>query len=252
VNPEDGKIYAATYRGLYRVEGLNKAFRVAGSSQTNTGFTVTGPDQFISSGRPDLLALIDGTEPAMMGFQLSTDAGRTWRSLSFKREGTFSQIVVAGDLVYGFEASTRLLMVSRDGGSNWQKLSSLPDLSDLADSPYDSARLLALTEMGAGLISVDGGTSWESIAWPPLAQIEWGDRLWGTDPEGQLYESADGGVNWLPVGKLPGQPTAFFVQGSVMYAAMRQDGIYVSTNDGLSWQARYLLPEKAADPASDQ
>jgi hypothetical protein len=240
INPKDGALYAATLRGLYRVDGLYSAKRIAESYQENRGFTVIGPDRFISSGRPDLRDLISDFEPEMMGLQRSDDAGRSWHSLSLKGEATFSHLAVSDGLIYGYESRSATLMVSRDDGRTWEGLSSLPPLLDLAVNPNDAQALVALTE-NALMRSQDGGRSWQPLVTPDLLLIDWQAQLWGVDEAGTVLRSDDL-TAWESMGTLPGPVEAFLVAQEGLHAAVRGQGIFTSSDSGKSWLALYLLP----------
>lgn len=54
VDPADGKLYAATHTGLFRVAGEGEPVRVADRYQDTMGFTVVGPRHFVASGHPGL------------------------------------------------------------------------------------------------------------------------------------------------------------------------------------------------------
>ena len=241
VNPRDGSLYAATLRGLYRVTGLYEAVRIAESYQQNSGFTVIGPDRFISSGRPDIRDLISDFEPEMMGLQQSTNAGQTWRSVSLKGQASFSYLEVSAGLIYGYETSRAGFMVSRDDGRTWTILSMPPPFLDFAVSPSDATTIVALTEGGA-LTSGDGGVTWQSMSVPELFLISWQDELWGVDEAGTVHRSNDGGSPWEVQGVLPGPAEAFLAAADGLYGAVRGQGIFVSTDSGRTWLARYLLP----------
>jgi hypothetical protein len=240
INPRDGVLYAATLRGLYRVTGLYSAKRIAESYQENRGFTVIGPDRFISSGRPDLRDLISDFEPEMMGLQRSDDAGRSWRSLSLKGEATFSHLAVSEGFIYGYESGTATFMVSRDDGRTWEELSTLPPLLDLAVNPSDARTIVALTE-DALMRSRNGGRSWQPLTTPGLQLIEWEAEFWGVDEAGNVLRSDDL-TDWQTMGTLSGSVEAFLVVDDELYAAVRGQGILISSDSGTSWLAHYLLP----------
>jgi photosystem II stability/assembly factor-like uncharacterized protein len=215
--------------------------RIAESYQQNSGFTVIGPDRFISSGRPDLRDLISDFEPEMMGLQQSTDAGHNWRSVSLKGQASFSHLEVSAGLIYGYETSSAVFMVSRNDGLTWETLSMPPPFLDFAVSPVDATAIVALTEGGA-LTSSNGGVTWQPISVPGLVLIDCRDELWGLDEAGTVHRSKDRGRSWEVQGELPGEAEAFLAAEDGLYAAVRGQGIFVSTDSGRTWLARYLLP----------
>ncbi|MFD4024061.1 hypothetical protein ACFWRV_11140 [Streptomyces sp. NPDC058576] len=64
----------------------------------------------------------------------STDAGRTWKTLSAEGEADFhslQQASAAGAALYGFDSQSGRLWVSADNGRSWSKRAKQP-LLDLA------------------------------------------------------------------------------------------------------------------------
>lgn len=56
VDPADGVLYAATHYGVFRMPADTIPIRVADRYQDTMGFTVIGPNSFLGSGHPDVLA----------------------------------------------------------------------------------------------------------------------------------------------------------------------------------------------------
>jgi photosystem II stability/assembly factor-like uncharacterized protein len=152
---------------------------------------------------------VDPRNPAILyaavagyGLYRSADSGGSFRVVSRAVGGSVMALAVlpgekilAGDMAQG-------LLVSRDGGSTWQKLLGV-QLMGLAVNPKDPRRVLASS--GGVALSTDGGSSWRSVielpqgagpvAWsssdPRLAYAVGLDRV--------LYRSTDGGSSWQPV-----------------------------------------------------
>jgi hypothetical protein len=80
-----------------------------------TGFTVIGPDHFISSGHPDFRdpKLLKAGRPPLLGLVETRDAGRTWMPASLLGEVDFHVLEVAHGTVYGFDATSTPLSTSR-------------------------------------------------------------------------------------------------------------------------------------------
>ncbi len=141
---------------------------------------------------------------AGQGLYRSADGGRSFTLASRDVGGAVMALAVlpdgrilAGDPQQG-------LLVSRDGGRNWQRLLAA-QVMGLAVNPENPARLLAT---GTGIaLSSDGGRSWRSVldlpdgagpvAWsksnPKIAYVIGFDRT--------LYRSTDGGQSWQTVGE---------------------------------------------------
>lgn len=75
VNPADGKLYAASHQGVFRIDGESAVRQ--GVFQDTMGFTVVGSDRFLASGHPDpknSAPLKPGMQP-LLGLIESTDKG---------------------------------------------------------------------------------------------------------------------------------------------------------------------------------
>lgn len=241
IDPADGALYAATHHGLFRIPEQGKAERVGATLQDTMGFSVAGPDHFLASGHPDQQdeRLNVPGKPPLLGLIESTDAGRTWSPLSLLGEADFHSLVAAHGRVYGYDSTSGRLMVSADG-KDWQTRSQLP-MGDFAVDPADGDHLVAMT--GQGLAeSTDGGRTWSALGGPALAFLSWhqSQGLWGVTPEGQTYTRV--GASWDPAAALPGPPQELLATDDELYAAVQEGsstGIYVSTDDGQSWEQRY-------------
>jgi hypothetical protein len=239
INPRDGALYAATHTGLFVVRD-GAASRVADRYQDTMGFTVLGPDHFIGSGHPDFrdTQLYDPNKRPLLGLVESRDAGRTWQPTSLLGEVDFHVLEVGHGTVYGFDATGGRFMVSRDR-RRWQTRSTA-SLLDFAVSPRDGELILAATERGL-LRSVDGGRHWRPAGGPAVALLEWDSpkALWAVAADGRAWVSADAGRTWERRGQLGGPPEALLAQAGTLYAAVQEQGIRRSTDEGASWRVLY-------------
>jgi photosystem II stability/assembly factor-like uncharacterized protein len=232
VNPADGTVYIATHDGLFRV-GADGAVEPAGTSRRDLmGFTITGPDTFLSSGHP-----APGEDVANpLGLVRSTDAGATWTALSLAGQVDFHALEVSSTIVYGLDAGRRLLRVSTDGGTTWQDRATLPAL-DIAVDPADPSAVLA-TVQGGVIASADGGTSFGAPTGPPLAFLSWAPdgTIYGLGLDGGLHRSTDRGGSWQQVGTVPGgRPQAVTGLDGGRVLAATAGGVYDSRDGGRSF-----------------
>ncbi len=238
VNPADGLFYAATHYGVFRLgpEGPN---RVADRYQDTMGFTIVGPDRFLGSGHPDLR----DPGPVHLGLMVSTDAARSWKTLSLRGEADFHALSVAGTTVYGWNSTTQTIMRSDDDGISWQR-GATAALSDLDADPRDlPLRLLAASKDGL-LESNDGGLTLSRVAVQPpqplLLLDHVGDTgadreptLAGVDAAGRIWALTRS--RWAAAGALPAPPQAFTVIGPDRYLAATADGVFLSEDAGRRW-----------------
>ena len=239
INPKDGSRYAATHTGLFLFRADGSAERVGQSYQDTMGFTVTGPDQFLGSGHPDLRDYQSGRWPPHLGLIKSDDAGRTWKSVSLKGKADFHALKTTGDRTYGFNSSDSTLMMSKNAGKTWETQAKL-GLLDFAISPQDGELLIGALETGLA-ISADGGKSWQPTSGPRPVVLFWqqDSRLWALDKEGNIWLSTDRAGTWNLQASLPGSPEAFLDTGQVLYASVHEEGIYSSNDDGRTWKLFY-------------
>ena len=199
VDPGDGTVYVATHDGLFRAAG-GPLTRVGTSGRDLMGFTITGPKSFLSSGHPG-----PGEQaPNPLGVIRSEDAGATWSPLGLAGEVDFHALEVRGGVVYGYDATNRVLRASSDGGRSWSSLSELLAL-DITAEPSNPAKVLA-TVPGGVAASVDGGRSFNAPTGPQLVYLSWAADgvVYGIGLDGALFASTDRGMSWQQRGTAPG------------------------------------------------
>ncbi len=240
VNPADGSLYVATHTGTFRIPAQGQAERVGESYQDTMGFTVAGPDRFLGSGHPDVPSLKAG-KPPLLGLIESTDAGKTWTSVSLSGEADFHALAFTHGRVYGWDSTSGRFMVS-DDLTSWDTRSTLR-LFDFAVDPAAPDHVVAASPEGL-LDSVDGGRTWRAVDSPGLVALSWDPEmgLWGVESDGTVHRREQTAATWQRVGGLPGQPEALLARDGVLYAAALEDGttgIYRSDEDGATWRLVY-------------
>ncbi len=229
VNPADDTLYVATHEGVFAL-GADGFERVGEGRFDAMSFTIAAPDRFLMSGHPEP----GGVGPANLGLTESTDAGRTWQSISLEGEADFHVLEAAGDRVYGVDSQSGRLMLT-DDGQRWRTLGQLPAV-DVAADPRSPDRVL-LTDGRGSLFRLQGSGRPQLVeSAPQLVLLDWDseDLLVGAGPEGSVYSSEDGGDSWRSVGSLPDVPHALAASESRWYSAT-EGGVVVSQDAGATW-----------------
>lgn len=237
-NPRDGALFIATHTGLFRVGPReSSAARVGDRYQDTMGFTVVGPDRFLGSGHPDGR----DDEPPFLGLIESTDAGRTWNSVSLRGHADFHVLEAAGEHVYGFgsdwETRRTQFLVSSDGGRTWAERDAPEPLIALAIHPDDTQHLFASGERGL-YESTNGGRDWSERAGDP-GLVDWrtADDLVLIGGGGEVMTSSDG-RKWTRGATVGGRPAAFEAERDGLYVALHDGTIKHSRDGGRSWTVR--------------
>jgi photosystem II stability/assembly factor-like uncharacterized protein len=236
INPADGALFIATHTGLFRVaQGQERARRVGEGTQDTMGFTVVGRNRFLGSGHPG-----EGESgPPALGLIESTDAGRSWKTISLDGEADFHVLRFAAGRIYGFDAGNGRLMVSRNAGRDWKELSLPEPLLDLVADPADPDRLIASGQGGLHRSS-DGGKTWQKLG-GNIALLAWpaSDRVYRVGGDARVSMSTDSGRTWREVGSIGQPPAALLAQSPrELYAALPDGTIVQSRNGAKSWSVR--------------
>jgi hypothetical protein len=233
VNPGDGRLYAASHHGLFKVSGNGQPEQIAGRTQDFMGFTIVGPDHFLASGHP---GPDDGTQPPNLGLIESTDGGQTWTSVSLSGEVDFHAMEAKQGKVYGYDSQSGQLMASTDQ-HNWDAGARM-GIADIAVAPDQPDEVIATTRQGLAR-STDGGRTFTTLpSAPTLVLVDWPEtrRLIGAAPDGAIYASADRGVTWTRRGQVGGSPHAITTVGDTEVYLATEDSIQYSRDEGATFE----------------
>jgi hypothetical protein len=238
-NPADKTLLMATNTGLFRIpEGGTKPEAMEGTLETSEGtgkvseglvVRFTGPDELLGSGHP----AAGESLPQVLGLMRSSDAGKTWESVSELGRADFHTIEPSGSEIVAALFQQAQVLVSGDDGRTWATRAAPMPLVALAVDPSDSRRWVGSTERGI-FLSEDGGETWRQRDPTPNVRFAWaGDgELFRVDPGGPVKVSTDGGLNWEDRGSTGGEPQAMTVtEDGTVYVALI-DGTLMASDDG--------------------
>ena len=245
VNPSDGTIFMGTNTGLFEIpEAGGKPAKVTGQLKTPNGegavsealvAKFTGPDQLVASGHPSG----DSSLPPALGLIRSSDAGKTWESVSELGTSDFHALSKSGDVLVAPLYGQAQILLSRDDGKSVEPRVAPMALVDLAADPTDSNRWVATSESGI-FVSQDEGKTWRQRDPTPNVRLAWRDNgeLYRIDPGGPVKVSTDGGETWEDRGSTGGEPQALAVdRAGYLYAATLDGKVQKSEDGGESFTA---------------
>jgi hypothetical protein len=244
VNPGDGSIFMGTNTGLFQVpKAGGKPVKVTGQLKTPNGegavsealvAEFTGPDELLASGHPSG----DSTLPPALGLIRSSDAGKTWESVSELGTSDFHALSRAGDILVAPLYGQGQILLSRDDGKTFEPRVAPMALVDLAADPGDSKRWVATSESGI-FVSEDEGKTWRQRDPTPNVRLAWHESgdLFRIDPGGPVKVSGDGGETWEDRGSTGGEPQALTVdKAGALYAATLDGKVQKSEDGGKTWK----------------
>ncbi|MCB9763970.1 MAG: hypothetical protein H6739_29640 [Alphaproteobacteria bacterium] len=169
------------------------------------------------------------------GVWWSGDAGGSWTDITGSLRLTTPALASDGESIYA---------VGTDGvaawtGGDWD--------ARTAPFPFPSGMIVDGETLYLGqswvddlYVSEDGGRTWSvrnADAAATFYQSALSDQGWllGMNTQGDVRRSTDGGRTFIDLGPAPTGAEALFVHEGDLYARVRQDGVWVSHDDGQSW-----------------
>ena len=250
VNPADGSVWMSTNTGLFRIpEGSDVPEKVEGTLETGNGtgtiseqlvVRFTGDDELIASGHPPAGSQL----PPSLGLVRSTDAGKSWESVSELGQADFHAIQASGETIVAGRYGEPAIDVSSDGGKTFSGKRPPDPLVDLEVDPSDPKRWVATTQSGV-FTSTDQGGAWRQREPVPNARLAWPESsaLYRVDPGGPIKRSSDGGETWEAVGSTGGEPRGLFAASADdLYAVLLDGTVKQSADGGATWTDRVTPP----------
>lgn len=239
------KLWIASHTGLHLLKDDTELYLVGSGRDDYMGFSThpTDPDTFFTSGHP--------SRGGNLGFQKSTDAGKTWQKVSNGLNGPVDFHSMTVDridpkIVYGVYQGQ--MQKSLDGGKSWEYIAEVPEGVIQLVAGASMNTVYAATQEGLRT-SRDQGKTWVivnndmkrgavvSVAAHPKNDkelIAYSQRL-------GLVKSQDGGTTWTKL------DTPLSADELVLYLAYdpsnplgiymltRSLSIYKTTDGGMEW-----------------
>jgi hypothetical protein len=225
---DNGDVLVGAHYGLFRYsvdsgwQRMGDEFDVMGLSVTTSGIVASGHP---GPGFPF---------PDPLGLLTSGDGGETWQSVSLTGEVDFHYLTSSGDTLVGFDATNGLMRLSPDAGLTWEGLA-LPALSALALHPNDPSQMAIISE-GRGLVSVDGGRTFQEFDLPPGTEtIAWADSGMYAAAGLNLHRAPEPGGSFALLASFDGLIHTLAASGSIIAASLHDDRVVASLDGGATF-----------------
>jgi hypothetical protein len=160
----------------------------------------------------------------------------SWGSIASSSDGT--KLVAWG---------SGALYTSPDSGTTWILRTNVGTTYNVASSA-DGTKLVAVGSSGSSILtSADSGASWTAqippifTTWRSVASSADGTKLVILPMGGQIYNSPDSGVSWIPRTPSASWYGVASSADGVRLIAAGSSGIYTSTNSAVTWTLRISL-----------
>lgn len=238
------KLYIANHSGLYVLQNDKDLYKVGKNGDDYMGFSPhpTDPNILFTSGHP--------VRGGNLGFQKSTDSGKTWQKVSEGLNGPVdfhSMTVDQADpnIVYGIYRGR--MQKSVDGGKGWSYVEAAPSEITQLVSGTTRGIIYAATSDGSS-VSLDQGDTWSALS-SVLAGGAVGAMAVNPSNEQELLvysqkagfsKSADGGKTWSRLNTPFVDDGVRFIaydktNAANIYALTGALAIYKTTDSGNSW-----------------
>jgi len=217
-----GHVFAGTHTGIFRSLDDGRNWHIVLQSQEVNDLQVLKNGAIFAAPAGSL--------------QRSMDNGNTWEEIN----GVGGLYLAANSRDEIFSAAAQIIFHSTDNGYQWDTISTPANqIVSLAIDPQD--RLFAGFYFDGIFISADNGQTWEQQG-VPLASVNamvinsQNQLLAGT--ERGIFLTADRGDAWRRVSPQPATANSIILNqyNGSFFAAMSEDGILRSTDDGHTWE----------------
>jgi hypothetical protein len=242
----DDTLLVASHGGLYRIESIDRAVLV-GTEQHDLMSMSADAEGLLASGHPDLRLEKYRVEdfPPHLGLVRSTDLGQNWTvEAELLGKRDFHALVPTADGVFAADAQGIVMLRQPDGV--WVELGELT-ARDLAVNPSDSATLVGTDYDGQVWRSDDGGRTWSNLdGAPELIEIDWpeSEQLVGAQEDGTIWTASTLDGPWSSVASGFEEVETLHIDNDQWWLTVHGGAIHTSTDDGETWTAVYLPPEQ--------
>lgn len=243
---DDDTLLVASHTGLYRIDDIDRAILI-GTEQHDLMAMSVDADGLLASGHPDLRLekyRVEG-RPPHLGLARSADLGQTWTvetDLVGLRD--FHALVPTPDGVFAADAKGTVMLRQPDGV--WTERGDLA-ARDLAVKPNDTSNLVGTDYDGQVWQSRDGGRFWSLLdGAAELIEIEWPetDLLVGAKEDGTIRIASTPDGPWTSVISGLEEIETLHIDDDQWWLTVPGGAIHTSTDEGQSWTAVYLPPER--------
>lgn len=184
--------------------------------------------------------LIAGTPNSI---DISTDDGLTWTN-KLSTGSNVNSIISLGDKVLaGTFVGTNSggIYLSNDQGKTWIPVNNgLPKSDFIFSLAIKGNKIFAGTQSNGLYISSNDGTSWSKMGSPTLTNkliqcLLVSDNSIYAGTENGIFLSTDEGTTWKNIGFTGYTALTLKMNGTTLYASIRNKGIYKSKDNGANW-----------------
>lgn len=246
VRTDDDTLLVASHSGLYRIESIDRAVLV-GTEQHDLMSMSADSDGLLASGHPDLRLEKYYVEdhPPHLGLARSVDLGQNWTvEADLLGMRDFHALVPTVDGVFAADAQGAVMLRQPDGV--WVELGELV-ARDLVVKPSDTSIIVGTDSDGQVWQSEDGGRIWSLVdGAPELIEIEWpnNDRLVGAQEDGTVWIASTPTGPWASVVTGLEEIETLHIDNDQWWLTEHGGTIHTSTDEGQTWTAVYLPPER--------